>query len=112
MTSLPSTTSHVSFKFRRYCTGFRPDSPLNLLSRRMPASICVPFLRHSRIFGYKKSRVTEYLRYFGNPAVCMRPCRLSAPPSRVVKYYRLSCAATADVEMLGSVYGIQSAMSK
>jgi len=29
-------------------------------------------------FEYKKSRVTEILRYFGNPAVCMRP--LGFPP--------------------------------
>jgi len=39
----------------------------------------------------QKSRAPLYLfRYFGNPAVCLRPCRLSAPPSRVVEYYRLS----------------------
>jgi hypothetical protein len=28
--------------------------------------------------------------YFGNPAVSWRPCRLSAPFSRMVEYYRIS----------------------
>jgi len=38
----------------------------------------------------KKSRVASYLgeKIFGNPAVSVRPCGLSAPPSQVVKYYR------------------------
>ncbi len=32
----------------------------------------------------KKAGTKYQFRYFGNPAVCMRPLRLSAPSSRMV----------------------------
>jgi hypothetical protein len=38
----------------------------------------------------KKAGRRISVRYFGNPAVSVRPCRLSAPSSRMVEYYRLS----------------------
>jgi len=47
----------------------------------------VPISFLSRPDSNKKAG-TEYLGYFGNPAVSVRPCRLSAPPSRMVEYYR------------------------
>jgi hypothetical protein len=37
----------------------------------------------------KRAGAALPLWYFGNPAVSVRPYRLSAPPSRVVKYYRV-----------------------
>jgi len=40
----------------------------------------------------QKSRDRNRWWHFGNPAISERPNRLSAPPSRMVKYYRLSPA--------------------
>ncbi len=45
----------------------------------------------------------KYRWYFGNPAVSVRPCRLSAPSSRMVEYYRyhliLNCRQTTQQKL-------------
>jgi hypothetical protein len=49
----------------------------------------------------KAGRLNIIVRYFGSPAVSERSWRLSAPPSRMVEYYRVSCEASAGNKKAG-----------